>query len=308
MAAIDVLEYDVHKSLSLLERDFPVSLHVSVFHLLHHLPMYLRRFGPVYTHWMYPFERFNSWIIRRVHNRRFPESTVIETYRLYDLAHYLEIAGHLPNTAIVDPIEPNLVESKLRKLTKILSDAELEYLKQCYQNISPPYKKMCERYEEERKKAQVYHRLRQFPTIMNWTPSSGPPLTTIEQGMRSISTEIHLLDRFIYNDSFGRKIVLTSMSSDTSNKKSSYVYIKQANSSFLFGQINFIFTHALLDSTVFAFVKWFSPPEKDEDSGILFVDTQHHSTNNPIIPISELCGPIVTAIDGNELWILSFLS
>ena len=204
-------------------------------------------------------------------------------------------------------IEDPFTEREIR-IAGINIQDPFEYLKQCYQNISPPYKKMCERYEEE-KKAQVYHRLRQFPTITNWTPSSGPPLTTIEQGMRSISTEIHLLDRFIYNDSFGRKIVLTSMSSDTSNKKSSYVYIKQANSSFLFGQINFIFTHTLLDSsTVFAFVKWFSPPEKDEDSGILFVDTQHHSTNNPIIPISELCGPIVTAIDGNELWILSFLS
>ena len=56
MSAIDALEYNVHRSLSLLERDFPVSLHVSVFHLLHHLPTYLRRFGTMYTHWMYPIE------------------------------------------------------------------------------------------------------------------------------------------------------------------------------------------------------------------------------------------------------------
>ena len=34
---IDSLEYRLHRVLSLLERDFPVSLHVIVFHLLHHM-------------------------------------------------------------------------------------------------------------------------------------------------------------------------------------------------------------------------------------------------------------------------------
>lgn len=56
VATLDTLEYNVHKALSLIECDFPVSLNVSVFHLLHHLPTYLRRFGPVYSFWMYPFE------------------------------------------------------------------------------------------------------------------------------------------------------------------------------------------------------------------------------------------------------------
>ena len=47
---LDAVEYRVHRVLSLLERDFPVSLHVISFHLLHHLPMYLRWFGPVYKY------------------------------------------------------------------------------------------------------------------------------------------------------------------------------------------------------------------------------------------------------------------
>lgn len=90
------LERRVHQVLCLLERDFPVSLHVIVFHLLHHLPVFLQRFGPVYGYWMYPMERFNSWITRRVMNRRFPEATVIETYRLYELANFMDISGQLP--------------------------------------------------------------------------------------------------------------------------------------------------------------------------------------------------------------------
>ena len=64
ITSIDDLEQQVHRVLALLERDFPVSLQVIVFHLLHHLPMFLKRFGPAYTFWMYPYERFNSWITR----------------------------------------------------------------------------------------------------------------------------------------------------------------------------------------------------------------------------------------------------
>ena len=85
----DAVEDRVHRVLSLLERDFPISLHVIVFHLLHHLPMFIHRFGPAYTFWMYPFERFNSWIGRRIHNRRFPEATVVETYRLFEFTVYV---------------------------------------------------------------------------------------------------------------------------------------------------------------------------------------------------------------------------
>ena len=50
---VDSLEADLHRVAALLERDFPVSLHVIVFHLLHHLPTYLRNIGPVYGFWMY---------------------------------------------------------------------------------------------------------------------------------------------------------------------------------------------------------------------------------------------------------------
>lgn len=51
-------------------------------HLLHHVVAGIKQFGPVYGTWMYSFERFNSWICRRVLNRAFPEATVMETYRV----------------------------------------------------------------------------------------------------------------------------------------------------------------------------------------------------------------------------------
>lgn len=91
------IEQQVHRVLALLERDFPVSMQVIVFHLLHHLPMFLKRFGPLYAFW---YERFNSWIIRRVLNRRYPEATVVETYRLTEWASFMALSGQIVEEAI----------------------------------------------------------------------------------------------------------------------------------------------------------------------------------------------------------------
>ena len=99
---IDCLEYRVHRVLSLLERDFPVSLHVIVFHLLHHLPMFICRFGPAYSFWMYPMERFNSWIAARITNRRYLENTVLESYRRFELSFAMQLCGKLPQDTAVD--------------------------------------------------------------------------------------------------------------------------------------------------------------------------------------------------------------
>ncbi len=39
---------------------------------------------------MYPYERFNSWMCRRALNRRYPEATIMATYRVsYKHVHVL---------------------------------------------------------------------------------------------------------------------------------------------------------------------------------------------------------------------------
>jgi len=51
-------------------------------HLLHHIVDGIQRFGPVYSTWMFPYERFNSWMCRRALNRANPEATIMQTYRV----------------------------------------------------------------------------------------------------------------------------------------------------------------------------------------------------------------------------------
>ena len=88
---VDTLEYRVSRALSLLKRDYPVALHMVVCHLLHHLPMFVQLYGPLHNFWMYPLERFNSWVLHRVLNKRYPESTVLETSRLFEVSSFLQL-------------------------------------------------------------------------------------------------------------------------------------------------------------------------------------------------------------------------
>ena len=132
------LESRVHKALVLIERDFPLSMQFIVFHLLHHLPMFLRRFGPVYGFWMFPYERFNSWFTRRVTNRRYPEATVVETYRLSEWAHFMELSGQFPdgatttNAGSLDIVQKNSLDSIPSDECYELTDEQVEELEKIY--------------------------------------------------------------------------------------------------------------------------------------------------------------------------------
>ena len=103
-ALVDNLTDQVNLALARLERGFPISIQVSYkiynhimlknnikdisTHLLHHIVNGIKWFGPVYSTWMYSFERFNSWLCRRSLNRFRPEATIMETYRVIILYNY----------------------------------------------------------------------------------------------------------------------------------------------------------------------------------------------------------------------------
>ena len=54
-------------------------------HILRHIVDGMHHFGPVRGTWMFAYEGFNSWLHRRVLNRRYPEATLMETYHVCEL-------------------------------------------------------------------------------------------------------------------------------------------------------------------------------------------------------------------------------
>ncbi|XP_066935794.1 uncharacterized protein [Clytia hemisphaerica] len=64
------------------------------FHLLVHIVEDLHN-GPIHTKWMYAFERYNSYITRRVMSRSNPEACVMRTHRVYDWIFYFKNIGQL---------------------------------------------------------------------------------------------------------------------------------------------------------------------------------------------------------------------
>ena len=148
----------------MVERDFPVSMNVIIFHLLHHLPFFIRCFGPVSGFWMYPYERFNSWISRRVNNRRYPEATVVETV-------HLKMSGKLPESfcTIFDRFDseetPN--ENVMRHIS-YLDDQQIVYINSYYREANQEYNNLCNRYNEDKDRAKKRHQIKRFPSMPEW--------------------------------------------------------------------------------------------------------------------------------------------
>ena len=274
---IDELEKRVHHALVLIERDFPVSLQVIVFHLLHHLPMFVRHFGPVYSFWMYPYERFNSWVSRRVTSRRYPEAVVVETYRLSEWAHFMEIAGQLPDGATTGVYAATL-----------LGD---------HDEVSP----QCHSQSQEIELSD-----QQFDQLKATYVANSAHQT--EGGLEDVSRSATRKKHFTYTDHHYRniKFAAAEVELEHSSTRSSYVFIS-GTEGIRVGRIICLFEHVHFShATTFAYISWFDGPFTECDSNLLYVltDTQIQS----VISVASLSKPLITAFDEEEpgkLWILN---
>ena len=206
---------------------------------------------------MYPYERFNSWINRQVLNRRFPESMVIETYTLYEIAHFLQPSDQLPTGAmtelsVTDAADPEETEACPPLSTmEVLDDCQLKDLDRHYDSIDTTYHALILRYTEERKLARRQRKLKDFPKLSQRSPKEGPSLTQEEEEMRQGRTSQALnMPSYTSSDKHGRAVQHTSKEADRigSGCKASFVYLStrksEALKETLFGQILFIFQHA----------------------------------------------------------------
>ena len=69
----------------LLERDCPIWLCNITTHLFRHIAEKIADNGPLYSIWMYTFERMNSWLTRRAMNRSKTEECVMETAQVTNI-------------------------------------------------------------------------------------------------------------------------------------------------------------------------------------------------------------------------------
>ena len=76
------LTEDTNVVLVLLERDLPYWLCNITTHIIRHITTKIIENGPIYSSWMYPYERMNSWLTRRANNRSKVEECIMETYQV----------------------------------------------------------------------------------------------------------------------------------------------------------------------------------------------------------------------------------
>ena len=272
MQAHENLNSTVHKALVLIERDFPLSLQVIVVHLLHHLPKYISRFGPVYNFWMYPYERFNSWVTRRVMSRRFPESTVIETYRLSEWAHFMELSGQLPDGAVLTPLASRIDTQE--SMSEDEAGLEFELDDDVLLNLKILYDSVVDETS--------------FVTNIQRTALRRKYVTRTTASGRLInisSTEKDMCNSYVSN---------SHVSSSVTGKV-------------MIGRILSIFDHKLTSvSRTFAYMSWFEGPYLDKQCKLNYVLCNVQTQS--VVLLSSLSNPYVTALDEQEpekLWILN---
>ena len=268
MDSIESLEYRVHRVLSLLEKDFPVSIHVIMVHLLHHLPMYISRLGPTYGFWMYPIERFNSWLARRVLNRRYPESTVIETYRIFELSYHLKLTKQLPDNSVLETEDViSLVEDENNAGSKIHTD----------NSSSASIYRLCE--------------------------DDYQLLVTYYKGLNSVEipqNSIKLVNKYTKTDQYSRAVIY---SKDGSSLKTN-CYIQKDNK---VGKIIKIFEHSHKENQETLFIiQWYSKFEVDFESGLQHFEIDDSACDErSVVAPCGISRPLVHALIGTRLWVLN---
>lgn len=121
MSTLGELQKDTHEAFALLERDFPLTMQNLTTHLIHHVVEDLARFGPMYGRWLFPYERANGWITRQCLRKGMEESTVMETYAIYDWCVHMILSGKFNP---VDALgEKSLMKTSERLMEKLDEDS-----------------------------------------------------------------------------------------------------------------------------------------------------------------------------------------
>jgi hypothetical protein len=88
VADLDTMSQEVQRVMENVEQYMPQSEMCIVFHLISHIPATIQRWGPVRAYWMFPFERYISFLVRCIKNRRSPEASLCSFHAIYTHGNY----------------------------------------------------------------------------------------------------------------------------------------------------------------------------------------------------------------------------
>ncbi|XP_069110224.1 uncharacterized protein [Argopecten irradians] len=283
------LEEKVNHALALLERDFPLSIQNITTHILHHVVQSIRKFGPVYSTWMFCYERFNSWLCKRTLNMRHPESTAVETYIIFDWCQFMISSGKMPE---------GFSENIVRDMTYMYYDNEEEDI--C---VNENDSSTLNGYRPNKKELKVISR------VCDKCSNNEKNCDIRKKGQMTVT---HIPT--------GRKVTYTSTTNQRTGAKTNSAYIcfevergkreqKIESGKFLcFGKILYFISHKENLSTrkeiVFAVIQNYTP-EYDMESGLWFCNTVGNKDKKVIFDLKDLSLPLVTAEENGALWFLN---
>ncbi|CAG2226719.1 unnamed protein product [Mytilus edulis] len=263
---------DTSTAVVLLERDFPLTLQNITTHLLHHIPEGYEDYGPLYDRWLYPLERANSWVTRQILQHGHEESTVMQTYRIYDWSSHNILSGEIINysrqTSLcrlaekVNSIHHQDISTASTKRF-ILQSEDLSILKDNYNNI---YDQNYELFDID------------------------PVVTYLKFSQRQDAE----LKRQIFFS--------TTEHQTTASRSHDYCVSVSHRTNRRFGTISKIFKHNHLDkATMWVKLEMFPIPEQ---SG-LFLVTDDRKIDTHIFSFDKISNPVVFASEDNKIWFLN---
>ncbi|XP_076084502.1 uncharacterized protein LOC143055256 [Mytilus galloprovincialis] len=263
---------DTSTAVVLLERDFPLTLQNITTHLLHHIPEGYEDYGPLYDRWLYPLERANSWVTRQILQHGHEESTVMQTYRIYDWSSHNILSGEIINysrqTSLcrlaekVNSIHHQDISTASTKRF-ILQSEDLSILKDNYNNI---YDQNYELFDID------------------------PVVTYLKFSLRQDAE----LKRQIFFS--------TTEHQTTASRSHDYCVSVSHRTNRRFGTISKIFKHNHLDkATMWVKLEMFPIPEQ---SG-LFLVTDDRKIDTHIFSFDKISNPVVFASEDNKIWFLN---
>ncbi|XP_035688707.1 uncharacterized protein LOC118424238 [Branchiostoma floridae] len=323
MTRLPELKKAIHQCLARLERDFPVTIMTAIVHWMSHITPYISEYGPTKTYWMYLYERMNSFLSKRVKNRQHPESTAVESYRVYDFVLYMSLAGFLPegavptttaeHMALLEAEEDGEPEPTPQTCTEVSGAAQkITLTREQTTQLDDYHIKHTPKYQSLRK--QLRAKYLKSPSTTPFSKWSSPRLDSEEcaalAGPSPEGTKYLRAKR-----EFGVEYRCKEAETMSGTVVSSYVGVdgQQMGSQVDVGRVNFFFKHSFLGEEFFlANVTWLPTATRDPESGLLRSDldtVRHQATETSFCKLSSLSHPLVTARDPddpNALWILNF--